>query len=130
MTIRTAPGPLVIDAGDFQLTHKGVTVGLKLDYVQTGVGITAAISVAEKSGSAWVLKETLIVGFENRLKTGGAVDWIVSELLPKLNEWLAARFATAPAPVPDWVPPEFVELNAALLRLKVSIVNGVPVVGV
>lgn len=129
MTIRTTPGPLALDSRDFQLTHDGVTVGLKLTYVQSPTGEIASLVVAEKEGAGWVLKEELMPDFSaNLVKNMTVSKWLTDLLLPKLNAWLAKRFGSAP--VPDWVPPVIVELDAALFSLKVTTADGIPQVGV
>lgn len=131
MTIRTTPGPLVLDTGDFQLTFGGATVGLKLTFVQGPMGVLATIVAAEKVGVEWVLQEELMGDFSvDLLKSKGITAWLTDYLLPSFNAWLSKRFAGSPVPVPDWVPEQIVDLDAALRQLKVTVVNGVPQVSI
>lgn len=131
MTIRTAAGPIVIDAGDFQFTHAGVTLGLKLTYSDTPVGRISSLYLAEKVGSEWKTDKEyeMALEFDGELRALGVTRWITEKLLPKLNAWLAKRFASGPVtpdPVPDWVPQIMVDLDAALRTLQVAVVSGVP----
>lgn len=131
MTIRTKPGPLSIGAGDFQLTFAGVTVALKLTFIEGPMGPIANIRVAEKVGAEWVEKDEILSDFGvEYLKTRGVAAWLQELLIPRFNAWLAERFGRDPEQVPDWVPEQIVELDAALRQLKVAVVNGVPQVSV
>lgn len=127
MTIRTnTDTAFALDAGDFQFSYAGVTVGLKLSYYESPVGEIASASVVEKTGAEWVLKKELVGDFSAEVvKNMGVSKWLTDLLLPRLNAWLAERFG-APVPVPDWVPQAIVDLDAAMRGLKVTTVNGIP----
>lgn len=129
MSIRTKTGALNLDATDFQFTHQGVTIGLELSVTPGPDMPISAIVIAEKNGSAWETKELVAFEFDNQIEAMGITKWIESALLPKVNAWLAKRFAGAgnPDPLPDWVPESMVNLDKALGALRVTVrADGVP----
>jgi hypothetical protein len=94
MTIHTG-GALGVTAADFQTTHKGVAIAVKVIAWPVGLPV---ISLLEKKAAGWE-STRLLYEFDDAntpitvtQKAGGTVSWIKTVLLAAINAALAERF--------------------------------------
>lgn len=121
MGIQYADGNIVVRADDWQQTINGVTVAVKLRFLDA-IGQTMALMLEQVDG-AWVSKAVLDADIQPAeiAAAGGPAGYINSVLVPKINAWLAIRFSPA-----NMQPTPAQEVAGLLGKLSVALAAGVP----
>lgn len=127
MTVQQTMGALVVGAGDFIRQDRGLTWGIKCRDIG---GTQIVMIVIKQSDGSWAI-DTVPEGhlddkFDMRIQEDGfsVSAWFKDVLIPKLNLWLAKRFA--PLVAGEVLPPPanlFEEADRAinmLLRITVQ----------
>lgn len=113
MTIQTTPGAIVVNADDLQLTHRGITIAVKIRMTAW----PTVMGVIKQADGSWKFAVDLtddifasdppnggdmVGGWVTQLANGDMITFIRNIILPKLNAWLKAVFppVAAPAPAP------------------------------
>lgn len=96
MTVQNTMGPIIMGPNDFSRVDRGITWGIKCRDIG---GTQVVIVVAKQSDGSWVLDPTmeshLDDSFDLRSSAPGfnINNWLTEVLIPKLNAWLAKKFA-------------------------------------
>ena len=118
MTVITS-GQLTVGPDDFQFTFRGKSVAIK---VRSDFGVVVGCLLGP---SGWAGAHELFMFDQGSVgtvtdelaKAGGAMNWVRTILVPRINAWLAELFPPlAEQPADPWQ-----QLDAAIFRLRLQI---------